>query len=517
MVTVTIGLLLAFVLGLLARQVGLPPLVGFLAAGFMLSAVGYETNELIDGLAHGGVLLLLFSVGLKLRLKSLLRVEVLATSLLHLLISSVLFLLLLQNYSGLNSQAALLVAVALSFSSTVIAAKVLESKKELRAFHGRVAIGILIMQDIAAVVLMSAAGSHTPSPWAVTLLGFFIARPLLHKILDWSGHEELLVLFGLMVAIVVGGNSFEYFGLSSELGALLLGVVLADHKRASELSNAMWGLKELLLIGFFLQIGLSGQPDWGTLGYAFLFALILPIKMGLFFVLLLIFRLRARNAFLASLSLATYSEFGLIVAAMGVKQGWLANHWMVLLAVTVALSFVIAAPLTRFAHVVYTRIEPYLARFESKRRHPDDEPISLGNSNVVIVGMGRVGTGAYDFFTQRERRVIGLDSDPGKVDYHRQLSRRVLYADAEDPSLWDKLNLDGVNAVMLALPDLESKKLASERLRANGFKGLIGATAVFNEELQLIKDAGADLVYNYFDEVGVGFAEHMSEALWEKT
>ena len=166
MFTAAIWLSFAFGLGLLVRLVGLPPLVGYLAAGFILSANGYESNELLAEVAHAGVLLLLFSVGLKLRLKSLLRAEVLAGSLLHMLISVGFFALVLSQFGGLDIEAVLLVSLALSFSSTVVAAKVLESKRELRAFHGRVAIGILIVQDLVAVALLSVVGGEAPSPWA---------------------------------------------------------------------------------------------------------------------------------------------------------------------------------------------------------------------------------------------------------------------------------------------------------------------------------------------------------------
>ena len=156
MVLATTWITIAFFLGLGVRHLGLPPLVGYLVSGFALSAYGFNSNEALESIAHAGVLLLLFSVGLKLRIKSLFRSEVLAGSLLHMAISMALVGMLLYFLTGIDLQTAILVAIALSFSSTVVAAKVLESKKELRAFHGRVAIGILIMQDLVAVVILSA-------------------------------------------------------------------------------------------------------------------------------------------------------------------------------------------------------------------------------------------------------------------------------------------------------------------------------------------------------------------------
>jgi predicted Kef-type K+ transport protein len=513
MTNVTLWISLAYTLGLIVRHLGLPPLVGYLLAGFGLSALGYSSDIFLEEIAHAGVLLLLFGVGLKLRLSSLFRAEVLAGSVIHMLLSIGTAMLALYLVSGLDIKTMLLIAVALSFSSTVIAAKVLETKKELRAFHGRVAIGILIMQDIVAVVFLSASGEQSPSAWALLLFALPLLRAVIHKVLDLSGHDELVILFGLLLALVIGGGTFGYLGLSSELGALLLGVILSNHARASEVSNALWGLKEIFLVGFFLQIGMYGYPDLQTLLVALALCLLLPLKAILFFFILLLFRLRARSSFLASLTLATYSEFGLILANAASKNGLISNQTLVLLAVTVAFSFVLAAPINRISHSLYARYEHILTRFESQKRHPDDGPIHLGNSHILIMGMGRVGTGAYDFFTQRKERVLGMDSDPGKVQGHIALGRRVVYADAEDPGFWFNLNLQGIHAILLALPDQEAKTIAAVQLRKKGFQGIISATALFNDQIQPIHDAGADLVYNYYDEVGFGFAEHVWEEL----
>ena len=109
--------------------------------------------------------------------------------------------------------------------------------------------------------------------------------------------------------------------------------------------------------------------------------------------------------------------------------------------------------------------------------------------------------------------MVGLDSDPGKVESHLAQSRRVVYADAEDPSFWQRVHLDGIRAVLIAVPDLEAKVLAVRQLRARGFTGLISATNVYPEEAEEILESGCTTTYNYFQEAGVGFAEHTLETL----
>jgi len=512
MITATIWLSIAFVLGLFMRLVGLPPLVGYLATGFLLSSLGHETNEILNQVAHVGVLLLLFSVGLKLRLRSIITKEVFFGSVLHMAVMIGLVYVANVTVFGLDEQLALIVAIALSFSSTVVAAKVLESKKELSAFHGRLAIGILIMQDLVAIAVLSFGNGVVPSPFAILLLGIFFIRPLIHRLLDVSGHGELVILYGLLLAVVVGGHGFEYLGLSSELGALLFGILLADHKRAVEVSNAIWGLKEILLVGFFLQIGLMGYPTLDILISALWINLLIIIKLVLFFGIMVMFRLRARTAFLASLSLATFSEFGLIVASMAARNEWLSNEWMVLLALSVAISFTIAAPFNRYSHEIYGWLENWLKKFESSKHHPDDEPIHIGNSHIMVIGMGRVGSGAYDLLAQQQKRVIGLDSDPVKVEEHRQQGRRVLYADAEDPGLWSNIHLGRVHTIMLAMPEATAKVLATKELRNIGFTGTITVTVVFDDEVEALEKAGADYIYNFYNGIGASFASHSMES-----
>ncbi|MDQ2695351.1 MAG: cation:proton antiporter, partial [Pseudomonadota bacterium] len=184
---------LAFGLGLAVRRLGLPPLVGYLAAGFVINALGYghAGSEALEHVAHIGVLLLLFTVGLKLRIKNVIQPEVWAGTLLHLALTALLLGAVFHLLVGLGWAMAAVLGTALGLSSTVVAVKVLEEKRELKAFHGRVAVGILIVQDLVAVALLSFSGGDPPSPWALLVLALPLARPLVRRLMDWTGHDEL--------------------------------------------------------------------------------------------------------------------------------------------------------------------------------------------------------------------------------------------------------------------------------------------------------------------------------------
>jgi predicted Kef-type K+ transport protein len=512
-------LAVAFAAGVLAKQYGLPPLVGYLVAGFVLNGLGAEEGPVIAALSELGVTLLLFTIGLKLKLKSLAAPQVWGVALLHMVgIVAVLVPLLLAEgglgvpyLAGLDLGPALVLAFALSFSSTVFAVKVLEDKGEMTALYGTIAIGILIMQDLAAVLFLVFSAGKVPSPWAVLLLGLFFARPVLDWLLERAGHGELLLLFGLTLGLG-GAELFKLFDVKGDLGALLLGVLVASHPKSGELAKALLGLKDLFLVGFFLSIGLAATPSLDMAPAVILLLVALPLKGFLFEQLLLAFRLRARTALLGALALFNYSEFGLIVAAVAAKNGWLSEDWLAVVAITLALSFVIAAPLNSQSHVIYELFSRRLRRQERRQRIPAELEIDPGDANAMIVGMGRIGGGAYDFLVrERGLKPVGIDADPDAVAKQKAAGRNVVQGSATDADFWHRLHLDDghIKLVLLAMPQASENVFAAEHLLKEGFEGTMGAIAKFPDDEAALRAAGVHQVFNLYAEAGAGLAQHV--------
>jgi glutathione-regulated potassium-efflux system ancillary protein KefC len=514
--------LAAFALGFGARLVGLPPLVGFLAAGFVMGALGMQASDGLYEIADVGVTLLLFTIGLKLKIKQLLSPSVWATAGVHMALISgaaaLLILLLgltgLSLFAGLDPGTALLIGFALSFSSTVFAVKVLEENGEMESLHGRIAIGVLIMQDLFAVIFIAVSAGKLPSVWALGLLLLIPARPLLLKLLERTGHGEMMVLLGWLLPLG-GAALFESVGVKADLGALLLGVLLAGHPKTDELAKALMGFKDLFLIGFFLTIGLTGTIGWEVLGLALVLMLLLPFKVALYFWLLAKFRLRARSATLASLGLANFSEFGLIVGAIGQSAGWLGGDWLTVIALALALSFALAAPLNKFGKQIYRHWHDELVAFESVDRLPGDDVIDPGNAQIVIFGMGRVGSAAYDFLHQRFGDVVlGIDRDNAAVELHRRHGRRVIQGDATDYDFWSRARTQGeVRHALLTFPDHTANLAAAQLFKEFGFQVTLASIAKFEDQVGELKAAGVHEVFNLYAEAGTGFAEHVWERL----
>ena len=511
----------AFVLGLAARFVGLPPLVGFLLAGFSLNAAGYSSTPALQQVAHLGVTVLLFTIGLKLRVDSLLRPEVWAGATLHMALTVALFtgvflVIPFGVFGGIDLETAALIAFALSFSSTVFAVKLFEDQGQSESFHARTAVGILIMQDVVAVIFLAASKGKPPSIWALALLALIPGRRLLKWLLERSGHGELLLLLGIMMTIA-GSQLFELVQLKGDLGALIFGMLVADHPKAKEMARSLLSFKDLFLVGFFLSIGLIGIPSVSDLAIALFLVALLSLKVALYFGVLTRFNLRARTATMASLGLAEYSEFGLIVGALGASMGWLSDQWLLIIAVAVAMTFVAASPLNSAAHRIYGHLRPWLTKFETGKRVPDEQPVYVPNAEVLIFGMGRVGTGAYDAIADAlGGRLVGVDIDPDTVKRHVEAGRNVVRGDPTDLDFCERVVNEGnLKRAMLALPNHRTNLVAAGELYAlkEKFGVLLTATAKHDDEVRELQQNGVDAAFNLYAEAGQGYADFVRDSL----
>lgn len=514
----------AFTFGMIVNFTSLPPMVGFLLAGFALNFFGYESTESLNTAANLGVTLLLFSIGLKLDIRTLFKSEVWGGATLHLFSSVIFYLLLLFSlkqaaftfFAELDTQALMLVAFALSFSSTVFAVKILDEKSETNSLYGRIAIGILIMQDIFAVLFLTFSVGKLPSIWAFSILTLPLIRPLLFKLLDGAGDGELLVLYGFFLALVIGAEFFAAVGMKADLGALIAGMLVAGHSSAKNMANALFNMKELFLVSFFLNIGLGGLPNFDHLIIALVLTLFLIVKIILYFLTLTKFKLRSRTSLFASFTLANYSEFGLIVASLATYKGWLSQDWLIITALTVSLSFIIASLFNKYADYLYTRFQLPLKRFQSTRLHREDRPVRVGDAQILIMGMGRIGSGVYDALklTYGEK-VMGIDYDHHTILTHRKLGRRVIIGDALDSDFWHKLQLTHkVELILLAMPDHNGNRFAAEQLtKIDGYNFKVAAIAHHKEDEKELNELGVTPVYNIYMEAGSAFARHVCSEL----
>ena len=262
-----------------------------------------------------------------------------------------------------------------------------------------------------------------------------------------------------------------------------------------------------------MTIGLGGIPSIEALGIAFLFALVIPLKTFLFFLLFTKFNLRARTSTLSAFSLMNYSEFGLIVGYVGVSMGLMSSEWLVIIAMALSITFVISSPINSFANQIYSRWREPLIKFESNERLAYEKPLDAGNSTIVILGMGKMGTSVYDALRKKYgSAVLGIDYNEENSQLHQSSGRNVLHGDATDSDFWERVcPSNKIELIVLAMKDHSSNIQVLNELKDFGFKGRITATAEHQDQIEELLDAGAKKAFNFYAEAGLGFADHICE------
>ena len=518
----------AFFFGIAMSRVGLPPMVGFLVAGFAYNFMGFQAPDSLQAVADLGVTLLLFSIGLKLKIEDLATAEVWGTSVIHLICSTAFFtgtILVGQQLFDtaildLSLFAIVVIAFGLSFSSTVYAVKVLEDKGDMSALYGKVAIGILVMQDIFAVIFLAVSEGKYPSLWALAVLLLFFPsiRKLIYKLIDYAGHGELLVVSGLFFALGAGYEFFYSVDLKGDLGALILGVLISNHPKSKSLAKALFSFKELMLVGFFLSVGMQGLPTLTIFATAIALVALLPLKTFLYFFIATRFGLRARTSLFNAISLGNYSEFGLIVAALGVSQGFLSVDWLLVFAIAVSLSFAAAAPFSKFSEQTYQKYKKRLNAFEKSKLHKKDQILDTGDAKILIIGMGRVGTGAYKVLEkQRPGEILGIEFNEDRAEKLRSDGMNVEVADATDTDFWYQVHLSTPveELILLAMPNHMSNLFAAERIRASGLDCKVVAIAKHETEVEELNKMGVPS-FNLYLEAGEGLGREALGVLTQK-
>ncbi|ESR24909.1 cation:proton antiporter [Lutibaculum baratangense] len=517
-------LLAAAALGAVGAALRQPVIVSFIAIGIVSGALfttGTGTDDQIHFLAELGIALLLFLVGLKLdwRLVRTLGPVAVATGLGQVVFTSVAgFLIGLAL--GLDAVTSLYVAVALTFSSTIIIVKLLTDKRELETLHGQIALGFLIVQDIFVVVAMVAlstlgigageggAGSLVRTLGALVgaivflvLFVRYLADPLVERL---ARTPELLVIFGIGWAAAAASVA-DVAGLGKELGGLIAGVSLGSTAHRDMISARLSSMRDFLLLFFFLSIGaaLDLSTLGSHLGSAVAFSLFVLVGNPLIVVLIMAWMgYRARTGFLAGLTVAQISEFSLIFIAMGVSLGHVDQSAVGLVTLVGLVTIATSVYMITYSQQLYRWAQPLLAPFDFGRR-PEGPGENVGErpTDVILFGLGRFGGELLVKLEDAGMQVLGVDVDPRAVREWRSKGRRVRFGDVTEQEFWAELPLGQARWIVLAVPygtilltetDARSGLLAA--LRSHTFSGRIAITARDDAEGRRLGEGGTDLV-----------------------
>lgn len=507
-------------LGALALWLRQPLIVAFIVVGILVGPAGFDlvgVDERLQLLAEIGIAILLFVVGLKLdpHLIRSMGPVALATGLGQVAFTSF-FGFLIALALGLSAVGALYVAVALTFSSTIIIVKLLSDKREIDALHGRIAVGFLIVQDIAVIIAMigltalgagEASGNLFAASFLVLLKGVMLlvgvgllmrfVLPML--LLHLARTQELLLLFAVAWAVLLAAVG-DLLGFSKEVGAFLAGISLASTPFREAIASRLVSLRDFMLLFFF--IGLGAQLDLSLLGAqvvpALIFSVFVLVGNPLIVMAIMGFMgYRKRTGFLAGLTVAQISEFSLILAALGVSLGHIERETLGLITLVGLITIGLSTYMILYSHPLYNRLAPWLRLFE--RRHPyresrEERDQAEVTTDVILFGLGRYGRNIAENLVRRGKNVLAVDFDPEVVTVGGHGDFSVRYGDAEDPELLENLPLQHARWVVNTIPGGESNLTLLKGLRDKGYAGKVVLTAHNQREADDYRRAGADKV-----------------------
>jgi len=538
-------LMLASLIGLLGIWMRQPMIVSFIVVGMLAGPAGFDivqSTDYLTLLSELGVTLLLFLVGLKLDLNLVrtLGVVALNTGLGQIIFTSVVGFLICLGL-GMSPIASLYVAVALTFSSTIIIVKLLSDKRELDALHGRIALGFLIVQDLAVVFAMAFMSALTASAAEETglldaalalaagavplILLWLVVSRVAHPILSrMAKAPELLIVFALGLAAAFAALG-EYLGFSKELGGLIAGVALASTPFREAIGSRLTSLRDFLLVFFFISLGshLDLRVVGDAVGPALLLSLFVLVGNPLIVMIIMgLMGYRKRTGFLAGLTVAQISEFSLIFIALGLGLGHLSEDAVGLVTLVGVVTIGISTYMILYSQPLYTFLEPYLGIFERKIAHREEKIADGAHAaryDVILFGLGRYGRALHAGFRERGLSVLGVDFDPDVIRDWSHGHANVMYGDLFDPDMHESLPLGAARYVIIAVPPHEigvthqdPRVALVEEIRGRGFTGHIAAIARNDADSAMLKSKGVETTLRPFSDA----AERAVERLFEK-
>ncbi len=484
-IQLAIILLVAFIVSYIIRAINQPIIIGYIIAGVIISPFVLETGistDFIKIFSELGIAFLLFMVGLHLNPKVL---KEIGTSSIVIGICQILFtfgasFLIAIYLLGFDLLSSMYIGVAIAFSSTIIIMKLLSDEKQLESLAGKISIGILIVQDLAAVAVLifasSLANGNSITNFAVQgllsgagiiLALFFIGVLILPKLTkSIAKSQELLFLFSICWCFLIAAL-FAWRGFSIEIGALIAGVVLSISPYSTEISSKIRPLRDFFLIIFFIILGLNIQvSNIGTIiTNAIIFSMLaLIMKPLIIMIFMALFGYTKRSNFLVGTTLAQVSEFSIIILALGVSLGHVSGELLSTMTLTLILTTIISSYMIIYSNQFYSLMSGFAALFE--RKGIKRERKISKKYDALLFGYNRIGFNMLRSFKKIHKKYLVIDFNPDTIATLNKMKIPSLYGDVYDPELLHELPLDKIQMAVSTVPDYETNLLLLETIKS---------------------------------------------------
>jgi len=503
-------------LTVIARIIKQPPIIAYLVAGIVVGPLflnligrGSESSELIQIFSHLGVALLLFIVGLSLDFRLLKEVGAVSTlaGLVQIILTGGIGYFIGAGL-GFGIMGSVYIALALAFSSTVVVVKILSDKKEIDTLHGRIAIGILIVQDfIAAIALMiipffnknvdfASIAGNLALAIGLVFFTFLISSLAFNRLMNYLARsQEVLFLFGIAWALLLA-SAFYYLGFSLEIGALIAGMSLAGSKYSLELEGKIKPLRDFFIVIFFVFFGsqLSGNIDGETIKNAILLSVFVIIgKPVIVMAILKVFGYRKRTNFLTGVSLAQISEFSLILVLLGFSLGHLSQGVMNLVVLVSIFTIAASSYGIYYSNFIFRKFSRILVVFESKR-HKLPESRKDDPYDIVLFGYHRIGYKILETLKKSKANFVVIDYNPKVILSLAKEGINCIYGDATNKDFLREIPLDKVKMIISTIPDEGSNLTIRERLKETNSRAVFLASAEQPRVALDLYESGVDYV-----------------------
>ena len=515
LISLALILTVAAAIVLVLRVAKQPPIVGYILAGIILGPSALAiTNDFaaLETLGQLGIALLLFIVGLNLDIKSLKKVGLISvyTGVGQVIFTSAIGFVLALLF-GLDVISSAYVAVALTFSSTIIIVKLLADEREMDSLHGKVAMGLLIVQDIIVVFVLMfiSAFAGSQEPLLTTLLTtiikgtiiFFLAylasKYVLPYILHHAGkNQETIFLFSIAWCFAIAGL-FYAANFSLEIGALIAGLMIASTPYSYEIASKAKPLRDFFITLFFIVLGSHLQLS--ALGTMIIPALLLSafVLIGNPLIVMTIMGLQGfskRTSFLTGLAVAQISEFSLIFVTLGITIGHVGEDILNLVTIIGLTTILLSTYMILYSSKIYEKIHPYIP-FKQRGVHKTENKTHTKQLwKIILFGYNRMGESILDYFHKNDHDYLIVDFNPEVVLELQKQGKNALLGDANDAELYEELRVDQVHTVVSTITDHEASQLLISRIRAENKKATIIATASQAQEALELYEQGADYV-----------------------
>lgn len=513
-IEIGIVLIIAAVLAMFTHKLRQPLIIAYIVTGILVGPGLFAisgSSEIFELMSQIGVAFLLFTVGLGLNWRNIKDVGgiALATGVGQVLVCSIIGFSI-ATALGFDPITSIYLAVAFSFSSTIIIVKLLMDKEDLDTLYGRISVGFLLVQDFIAMMLLLALASVDTGASvnrillliilkvAVLVPAFwFVSAKILPRVLNYvAKSQELLFIFSVAWCFLVA-SLLSAVGFGVEIGALIAGVTLSSSIYYREINARIRPLRDFFLIIFFIVLGTRLGFDGFGANVVPMIVFSVSILLCNPLIAMIIMRLlgyHTRTGFLAGTTVAQVSEFSFILIMTGIAAGHIGNETLVLVTAVAVVTVTISSFMIEHNEKIYDRVKFLFRPLEPRTSLSIEHKRQHGPSEIILFGFHRTGAEILRAISSMKRPYVVVDFDPIAIGELARLGEPSVYGDAGDENFLEEIKADHAKLIISTVPDATISMSILSFLKARKYRGPIIVSAQKSEEADKCYELGATYV-----------------------